>query len=154
MARVEWPHAAELVVTGDVLSADGGVEHQVVTIPVLFSTADGPRVEPEVRRELLLLAAAKARREALERQDRGDFDGAAQLLRETGAKLRALGVGDPELEEEAADVASMAARFSVRDVSAADRKYMAQRVYNSRTGRRMKDRLIQRQRPEEEPPAT
>lgn len=145
---------AELVVAADVLMADGGVEHQVITTPVILSSADGARVEPEVRRELLLLAAAKARQEALERRERGDYEGAAELLRTTGRRLREHGLDDKEVQEEASDVAMMAESFAAYHVSAADQKYMAQRSYNSRTGRRMKDRLISRKkRSEEEPPA-
>jgi hypothetical protein len=142
-------HVLDLVVTGDVLSAEGGVEHQTVTLPVTLTAGEALHVEPEVRRELLLLEAAKARRTALDLREQGDWEGAAELLRKTGVKLRGAGIDDADLLEEADDLSAMGdiapAAFSV-----ADEKYVYQRAYDSTSGRRAKSRLIRRRR--EEPP--
>ena len=135
---------AVLTVNADVLNADGSVEHQVITLPVHVDATEGARVEPEVRRELLLLEAARARRDAIELRERGDYDGAAVMLREVRDKLQANGIEDAELAEEAGDLDTIAASFALHDVSEADRKYMNQRAYNASTGRRMKDELIRR----------
>jgi Ca-activated chloride channel family protein len=144
---------ATLTITADVLTADGGVEHQVITVPVSVD-ATGAHIEPEVRRELLLLEASRARRAALELRERGDFDGAAQALHAMRAKLDAFGVEDPHMLEEAEDLNTIAASFAAHTVSEADRKYMYQRAYNSSTGRRAKDALIRRSRPKDEEPPT
>jgi Ca-activated chloride channel homolog len=144
---------AELVVSGDVLTADGGVERQVITLPVMVSAAEGARVEPELRKELLLLATARARREALERRERGDWDGAAGVLLQARAALSDAGLDDEVLREEAEDVAAMSRSFHDRSVTAADRKYLHQRAHNVARGRKGKDELIRRSRPEEKPTA-
>jgi Ca-activated chloride channel family protein len=144
---------ATLTVTADVLNADGGMERQTVTLPVTVSTAEGARVEPELRRELLLLEAAKARRAALELRDHGDFEGAAHTLESARARLESSGFDDADLAEEASELGMAAASFALADVSAADQKYMYQRAYNSQTGRRAKDALIRRKKRGLEPPA-
>jgi Ca-activated chloride channel homolog len=146
--------ALTFTISGDVLLADGGVERSVMTLPVSVAASEGARVEPEVRREMLLLAAAKARREALERRAEGDFDGAAGALRSARGMLHesALFDADGELQEEAADLDVMAASFDAQQVTAADQKYLYQRSYSSMSGRRRKAELIRRPRDEEEEP--
>jgi Ca-activated chloride channel homolog len=134
----------ELVVAGDVVTADGGVERHVITLPVMLSPDEGARVEPEVRREMLLLAAARARTDALAMRERGDFDDAANILRETARKLREAGLDDAQLAEHASDLAVLSESFAAHMVSDADRKYMHQRAYNARRGRGGKDELIRR----------
>jgi Ca-activated chloride channel homolog len=143
----------ELVVSGDVLTADGGVERQVIALPVTLSADESARVEPDVRKEMLLLAAARARNEALEMRERGDFDGAVNMLRATGRSLRCASIDDAQLAEHASDLHVTSESFAAREVSAADQKYMYQRAYNARRGRSMKDELIRRETlKEEEPP--
>src|SRR5690606_19131189 len=146
---------ADLVITADVLTDTGSVEHRVITLPVTVSAAEGAHVEPEVRQEMLLLEAARGRREALELRERGDFEGAARSLRSLSKTLNDAGLDNPEIEAEAEELHSMAATFAANAVSEADQKYMYHRAYNSMTGRRKKDMLIQRKRPkrEEEPPS-
>lgn len=135
---------AELLIAADVLTADGGVERQVVTLPVTFSREAGAHVDPEVRREMLLLEAARVRRDALERRSRGDFDGAADSLRALKRTISAAAPDDVELLEEAEELGALADTFSAHAVSEADQKYMYHRAYNSMTGRRKKDELIRR----------
>jgi Ca-activated chloride channel family protein len=147
---------AELVITADVLTANGGVEHQTLRLPVTISADEGARVEPELRRELLLLEVARARRGALECRERGDYSGAAEKLREAGARMNAAGIDDGELREEASDLAVMQESMASGSFAVADEKYMYQRAYNTSMGRRRKDELIRRmeQKRKTEPPAT
>ncbi|HSJ05507.1 MAG TPA: VWA domain-containing protein [Longimicrobiales bacterium] len=142
----------DLSVEGDVLTAGGGVERQVVTLPVVLTAGEEVRVEPEVRKDLLLMDAAKARQDALSLSEQGDWDGAAALLRATGAQLREAGLDDAIVAEHAADLSVMASTFTARTVSAADRKYMHQRAYDARRGRRLKEDLIRRMKEEEKLP--
>jgi Ca-activated chloride channel family protein len=151
---VEATPVAELIVSGDVLTTDGGVERQVITLPVTLSADEGARVEPDVRREMLLLEAARARRDALDRRERGDFDGAAASLRQLKHRLSAAAPDDAELQQEADELGTLADSFAAYSVSEADRKYMYQRSYNAMSGRRRKDELIRRmKRKQEEPPS-
>jgi Ca-activated chloride channel homolog len=146
--------AVTFTIAGDVLSADGGVEHRVITLPVTVAASEGARVEPEVRRELLLLSAARARRDALELQERGDHHGAAQALRNAGGILRedTMFSADAELQEEVGDLDTLAATYAAEMATAADAKYMYQRSYASMSGRRKKAELIRRMKQEEEEP--
>lgn len=143
---------AELVVSGDVIT-EAGIERQVITLPVLLDAAAAPHVEPEVQRELLLQVAAKARREALERRDRGDWDGAAGVLAAAAEKLERAEIADASLREEAEDARAMSRRLASRADSAADRKYMYQRSYDAQRGRSFKQELIRRMKKEEPPEA-
>ena len=82
-----------------------------------------------MRKEILLLEAARVRREALEARERGDYDGAADALRSYGARVEASGLDDADLLEEARDLEGMAESFDARVLEAADVKYMSQRAY-------------------------
>jgi hypothetical protein len=121
---------ARLTLSGDVLLPGGAVERQEIELPILLSAVDGARVEPTVRREMLLQQAARAREEALEQQGRGDYDGAADTLREAFATLRDAGHEDPHLAEEAADLEAMTRHLDAGPMDAADAKYLYQRAYN------------------------
>jgi Ca-activated chloride channel homolog len=146
--------AVTFTITGDVLTADGGVEHQVLTLPVTVAASEGARVEPEIRREMLLLAAARARRDALDQQARGDLDAAARTLRDAGGMLRAAPpfAEDAEVQEEAGDLETLAASYGARVATDADAKYLFQRSYSRMTGRQKKAELISRKKREQEPP--
>lgn len=144
------PGAEELVatmfVTGQVITASGDVEHREIRLPITFSPAEGPRVDPEVRREMMLVRTARARQEALVRRARGDFDGASTMLRELAAKLERGWGDDPELAEEAADLRAMAAKFQARRVSELDAKYLYQRSYENLRSRAEAKKRISRVR--------
>jgi Ca-activated chloride channel homolog len=143
----------DVSISGDVLTEVGGVERQVVTLPVVLTAGEDLRVEPEVRKELLLMAAAKARQDALACRERGDFDGAANVLHAASRRLRQAGLDDVNVAEQADDLAGMSASFAAHSVSDADRKYMHQRAYDAKRGRRLKEDLIRRITKEEvEPP--
>ena len=140
---------AHIAISAHVLTDAGGVELQEVTFPVVASlTADG-HVEPEVRREMLLLDAAKAREDALRLRDVGDFDGAAFMLRDVSTALaaapRELGADVvAELREQSADLLSVADAFAAENVSEADAKYLAQRAYNAHRGKRAYEAKLSR----------
>lgn len=140
---------ATVCVTGHVITSSGDVEHREIRLPITFSPAEGPRVNPEVRRELMLIRTARARQEALERRARGDFDGASTVLSEIAAALELGWVHDPELAEEAADLRAMARKFYLRDITVRDAKYLYQRSYDNLRSRVEAKKRILRNRTED-----
>lgn len=132
---------ATVTVRAQVLLADGGVELRTVDLPITFHPCEGGSVEPEVRREVLLVAAARAREEALEARERGDWDGARRTLASVRERLAELDDPDGELAEELRDLERTAERFRQEEVSEADVKYMKQRSYSThRSARSTLDR--------------
>lgn len=123
-------HLADVVVHAHVLTDAGGVERQTVRFPVASPLAPRGHEEPEVRRETLLLTAARAREEALRARDRGDLDAGGRALREAVSALAAA-PSDGALLEEIRDLEEMARLFSAHEVAAHDAKYLAQRAYNA-----------------------
>lgn len=144
---------AELVVRADVVTADGGMEHRELRLPIVVSADGELRVDPEVRREALLLEAAEARRQARQDERRGDYDAGASKLREIARRIRAAApADDEELGEEAQDLDAMADTFERGTVMEEDRKYMAMRMYMSESShkRDLKAKLSRvRRRPRE-----
>ena len=136
---------ATLVVTADVVVAEG-IEHRRVELPITVSPADGPRVDADIQRELLLLEAARARREALEAERAGEYERGRAHLVAAHTRLSAFAAGDPQLGEEAEDLALSATLYEAREVVEADRKYLRHRAYNVTTGRAAKSELIRRTR--------
>lgn len=127
---------AELTVTAHVLTEPGGVERQEIRLPIRASLSAGPGVDPEVRRELLLHEAARARDEARRAQERGDFAAADRRLREVADRLDAFpGPPDPQLREETMDLRETAARYRAGRATEADAKYLHQRSYALSTSR-------------------
>ncbi|MEQ9399108.1 MAG: VWA domain-containing protein [Longimicrobiales bacterium] len=133
---VEMAEVGRLTVTAHVLTEGGGVELQTVTLPIALSPTDGGSVQPEVRREALLLEAARAREAALRARDEGDWDAARAILRDPARRAEALGIDDPEVLEEVQDLAAMSEAFDAQAVSEADVKYMKQRAYSTSSSRR------------------
>jgi Ca-activated chloride channel family protein len=133
-----------LVISGYILTAVGGIELRTIALPITLSPAEGGRVEPEVRREWLVLEAARARREALEYRDRGDDEGASTRLRETGHYLASLDLGDEDLDEEAADLLMLSEQIASYGVSQADAKYLHQRSHDRSRGRKLSTERIAR----------
>jgi Ca-activated chloride channel family protein len=71
---------------------ESGVSHRVIELPVWVNIvsadqAEGRLRDPEVVKTALLLEAARAREEAIEHADQGDFERASQVLSQT-AKSR------------------------------------------------------------------
>ncbi len=137
---------AELTVTAHVIGQKGAIERQEIRLPIRASLAAGPRVDPEVQRELLLQEVARAREAAYEARRRGDDDAASSILREAALELRDLALSDAELAEEAADLEAMADRFDVGVVGEADAKYLYQQSYAISANRRHAGRVVRRER--------
>lgn len=129
---------ARLTVTAHVLTPEEGVELQEITIPVTLSPEEGGKAEPEIRKEILLVEAARRRQEALEARDRGDYAAGAQSLRGMHAVVAACPPDaiDHAVREELADLESMATSFDEQQLSPADIKYMKQRAYSAHRSRR------------------
>lgn len=125
---------ARVTVEAHVLTEGGGVELRTVTLPITVSPEEGGKVHPEVRKEVLLLDAARARERAVEARQRGDYAGGADLLREARVRLEAL-PEDAALEEERADLAALEEAYRLQEVSELDVKYMKQRAYDSSRSR-------------------
>jgi Ca-activated chloride channel family protein len=126
-----------LVIRADVLTHAGAVERREITCAVRVVPGEGPRVDPEVRRELLLLETARAREEALERESRGDYQGAAMSLGAVARCIRESSFADDErLSEEALDLGEMAAALGSAPMSAMDKKYLYQRAHEAARGKK------------------
>lgn len=122
---------ASLTLSGYVLLAGGGVEQRTVTLPIRVSRSAAAVVDPEVRRELLLLEAARVREEALDDRARGAFADAARKLRRVAEKLAPDAVRDPNVRDEVDDLRDLAGKFDEEQVTLADAKWMYQRAYSS-----------------------
>lgn len=88
----------------DDLGADA-VTHHRLELPILVNTAaeadvEGRAPNEDVVRLALLLQAARAREEAVEHADRGEFDQASQVLSNTADAIRASGLKDNELRQQ------------------------------------------------------
>ncbi len=143
---------AQVQVSAHVVLADGGIELRVVTFPVALSLEAQGAMHPEVRREVVLLAAAKARDEAVAQARRGDSDGAAGVLREASHMLRESGLDDAFVREQAADLDATARRVQRERGDEADLKYLKQKSYNSRRGKLSYDAAFSRAPEPDEPP--
>ena len=132
-----------LVVTGHVIEQSGAISKREIRLPITVSTA-GPETHPEVRKEMLLLEAARARRDAIEARERGDHARGAQLMEKAAATFEASPYFDETLAEEAGDLRAMAQRYAANKVSAADAKYLFHRAHNQARGRGKKSDLFRR----------
>lgn len=138
---------ASLTVSGAVREADGGLVLREIALPIRYSPAEGPIVNPEVRRALVLLAAAAARRDALGHERLGRTREGARMLREAALRVREVG-DDAELLEEAADLERTARAMAEQAFSPEDRKYTAQREYYRARSKGGKAELLSRVRRE------
>ncbi len=121
---------ATLRLAGDVVTPQGGMERREISLPVSFSPAAGPVVEPEVRLVLLYLEAAAARTVALEDERLDQPDVGAAKLRSAARRLLEL-ADDERATEEAQDLSLMAVLMSAGAFMSAERKYMAHRSYKA-----------------------
>ena len=134
---------ATLTIEGYVLLPNGGVEKKTVTLPIEVTRSGAAVVNPEVRRELLLLEAAKAREEALEDRVRGAFEDGARKLRQVAEKMAPHADSDDEVRDEVDDLRDLAEKFDEEQVSMRDAKWMYQRAYSSGQSKRvMSERLV------------
>jgi len=139
---------ATFTVTADVLTEKGSIEKQTVTMPVRLSPQEGGLVDPVVRKELLHLEAARARREAVEDWERGAFHEAEARLMVARQRIHAAPWADDELREEAEDLGMLADRSAAGAVEELDRKYAHQRAYDAARSKRMASKRVSRRRPE------
>jgi hypothetical protein len=119
---------ATFTATADVFTPEGNLEKQTVTLPVKLSPVEGGHAEASVRKELLHLEAARARREALRDWERGDYEGGRSKLRGVSLGIMNAPYLDAELREESEDLAMMADKSEDVGVSVADEKYMYHRA--------------------------
>ena len=136
---------AEVRVTADVMVADG-VEHRVITMPVVANISGSDAIEPVVETTLLRYAAAAAREEAVKAADEGRYDNAAQILEEAARPLSA--TGDAALTNEAADLRDQAQRLRERIYESRDRKY---NMVRSRAAQEDKLAYLERVRRKKDP---
>jgi Ca-activated chloride channel family protein len=142
---------AHISLTAHELTDAGGVERQEIVFPIVTRLSAHGHAEPEVRREMLLLDAAKAREEALRMRDEGDVGGAASMLRVMSMRLATAPqeLGEEfaaELREQSADLDEVASQFSRAEVSEEDAKYLAQRAYNAHRGKRAYEAKLTRRK--------
>ena len=142
---------AQITLTARVLTEGGGVERQEIVFPIVARLSAAGHAEPEVRREMLLLDAAKAREDALRMRDEGDFGGAASMLRAMSMKMaiapQQLGPEFAmELREQAVDLEDVAKQFALSDVKEEDAKYLAQRAYNAHRSKRAYEAKLSRRK--------
>ena len=90
------------------------------------------------------LDAAKAREDALARQERGDWEGAALRVEEAATGLAALGVDDVVAVRESEDLKLMAAKLRKHVWRAKCVKYMKQQALDSRRARYQRKELYRR----------
>lgn len=151
--RDERAPIATLTVRGDALTANGGVEHRTVHLPMASSLEGQHRMEPAVEFAVLLARTAKAREEAAKRQREGEADAARHLMYEAGQAMLASPLRDDErfaasLQENAQDLSALAERYREGTHSELDAKYQMQRTYNARRGKQSYDEKLRRRRPE------
>jgi len=137
---------AHLAVVGHVLTAAGGVEAHTISLPITLTPEEGGKVEPEIRKEILLVEAARSRTRAIEYREAGDYEQATQVLEEALDRLSDSGLTDEAMVREMQDLETFGASFDERSVSMADIKYMKQRVYSTMRSRGRAHRRIERDR--------
>jgi Ca-activated chloride channel homolog len=106
-------------VSADHLRADG-VDHRVVTMPVVATLDGQARLKPEIERTLVRFQAARTRTDAVRAADEGRYAEAARLLRQASDALNRM---CPEAAEEIEDLLAEAGRIEDRHYDSRDRKY-------------------------------
>jgi len=83
---------------------ESGSEHRILELPVTINVAAQAELpaeaNPEVRRSVLLLKAAQARRDAVNAADRGDYQSASQVLKQAAEAINDVEAQNAELGEE------------------------------------------------------
>jgi Ca-activated chloride channel homolog len=144
---------ATITVSADVLTAQGGVEHRTVRLPIASSLEGQQHLEPDVEYAVLLARTAKAREEAAHRQRRGEAQEAEQLMRSAELDMTESPVfrhskyGE-HLQASVSDVSELAQKYRDGTYSELDAKYQMQRTYNQRRGKQNYDEQLRRKRPE------
>ena len=115
----------------------GEVALHTVTVPItvtagLDPAAMDPGADPRVTEEVLVLQAARARREARDAAERGDYRAASALLSQGAEYLNLAGAPAPAVAEMQADAAQLAGGYW----SAAESKKQFSRSRSAQRGRR------------------
>ncbi|MBN1200786.1 MAG: VWA domain-containing protein [Anaerolineae bacterium] len=81
------------------------VAHRTLELPIVVNTVPPERYEklapnPDVQQTALLLRAARAREEAIEHADRGEFGSASQVLNAAADAIRESKTSSPELQQQ------------------------------------------------------
>jgi Ca-activated chloride channel family protein len=134
---------ATLTLRADVREADGSIVHEKIEIPIAATLAGAGMQEPVIEREVLLSQAAQARAAAAALVRNGDGDAAVRTLRETRGSLESSPMAD-ELRDELRDLEQLERKFVRERLDEADARYMMQRAYNVRRGKRMYDASFSR----------
>ncbi len=144
LADLGTVQVGQVRVEADVVLEEG-IEHRTIVMPVMANLDAADHVEPVVDMALLRFEAAKAREEAIQKADQGDFGGAATLLRSAGARLSPYSA-DPDIVAEISDLAQRAELLGARSYSASDRKYDAAMAMGVRDGKEAYVRKMRRRR--------
>ena len=84
---------------------EDSVTHRTIDMPVMVNTVvaddfDAALRDPEVMKTALLLEAARAREDAVEHADRGEFKQASDVLNNTANQIRQSGIKDDDLQQQ------------------------------------------------------
>jgi Ca-activated chloride channel family protein len=143
--RLGQTAVAEVRVSSDAITAEG-VEHRVVTLPLVANLDGADHVEPVVERTFVRFQAAQAREDAVRHADRGDFDAASRSLHEAARGLLPYH-DDAAIAEEIEDLEAEATRLEERRYEAADRKYHLARGQARREMKVAYENKLSRRRP-------
>ena len=128
---------ADFVIEADAWSDEGTLERRRISLPIVYDPTEGAISHPEVTRVFTLLEAARARREAVDFGDRGDFVQASNALREMALVLEDAGLDDPAVEGEMLELREMATTLRTQAaMTASDRKFMYAKERMMSRGRR------------------
>jgi Ca-activated chloride channel family protein len=147
LAELGQTPVAQVRLVADVVMVEG-IEHQVITLPVVANLDGTDHVEPIVERTLIRFEVARAREEAIEHADRGNLDEAARTLASASLKLHPY-ISDPLVAEEVEDLHAESERLRAQEYSALDRKYHEARSYAAHEGKIAYLRKLSRRRPKE-----
>jgi Ca-activated chloride channel homolog len=94
---------------------ENGTEHHVMEQPVIINVGSPAQIppppNPEVRRSVLLLQAAQARREAVAAADKGEYKQASEVLKRAAEAIEQSPVQNDELSEEQSALLQQAAEL-------------------------------------------
>ena len=138
---------ASVRIHAHVMTDAGTVERQEITFDVRTPLDRAGHEEPAVRREVLVLAAARAREEAVRRERAGDRRGASEVLLAAAQRIaEAPATLAADLDDERLALAFSSEGVALDGYSEADRKYEQQRSYNARRGKQAYDDKLRRPR--------
>ncbi len=123
-------------------------QHRVIEVPVRVNVAQAgalpPTVNADVRRSVLLLLAAQARREAIKSADSGEFKEASQFLRAAADMIAQSSLDSEDLDEERESLLRQAAdlEYGAAAYSGYSRKMMATQAFYTSHDRHQGSQLL------------